>query len=70
MVRVPDYWGKDHPASVGFYNFDTMRFDYFRDRTISREAFKGGNIDLWRENSAKEWATAFDVPAVRNGRWR
>ena len=65
--RVPDYWGKNHPTQVGFDNIDTIRIDYFRDRTIAREAFKGGDIDLWVENSAKEWATAFDVPPVRNG---
>jgi microcin C transport system substrate-binding protein len=65
--RVPDYWGKDHPTQVGFNNIDTVRTDYFRDRTVAREAFKGGNIDIWIENSAKEWATAFDVPPVRNG---
>ena len=66
--RVPDYWGKDHPTQVGFNNIDTIRVDYFRDRTIAREAFKGGNTDLWIENSAKEWATSFDVPPVRDGR--
>ncbi|MBT3810270.1 MAG: ABC transporter substrate-binding protein, partial [Rhodospirillaceae bacterium] len=66
--RVPDYWGKDHPTQVGFNNFDSIRIDYFRDRGIAREAFKGGNTDIWIENSAKEWATAFDVPAVRDGR--
>ena len=65
--RVDDYWGKDHPVNVGLYNFDTLRFDYFRDRTVAREAFKGGDIDLWVENTAKAWATAFDVPAVREG---
>ena len=65
--RVPDYWGKNHPTQVGFNNIDTIRIDYFRDRTIAREAFKGGNLDLWVENSAKEWATAYDIPAVRNG---
>lgn len=66
--RVPEYWAKDHPTQVGFDNFDTVRVDYFRDRGIAREAFKGGNTDIWIENSAKEWATAFDVPAVRDGR--
>ncbi|NNE84548.1 MAG: ABC transporter substrate-binding protein [Alphaproteobacteria bacterium] len=66
--RVPDYWGKDHPTQIGFNNIDTIRVEYFRDRTIAREAFKGGNIDIWQENSSKEWATAFDSPAVRDGR--
>jgi microcin C transport system substrate-binding protein len=65
--RVPDYWAKDMPTQRGRNNVDTLRIDYYRDRTIAREAFKGGNLDIWLENSAKEWATAFDVPAVKNG---
>jgi len=65
--RVKDYWGVDQPTRVGQNNFDTMRFDYFRDRTIAREAFKGGATDIWVENSSSQWATAFDVPAVRDG---
>lgn len=68
--RVRDYWAKDMPTQIGRNNLDTIRFDYYRDRTVAREAFKGGNIDIWIENSAKEWATAFDVPAVRNGNIR
>ena len=66
-VRVADYWAKDLPTQAGRNNVDTLRFDYYRDRTIARESFKGGNIDIWLENSAKEWATAFDVPAVQSG---
>jgi len=65
--RVEDYWAKDHPTQVGFNNIDTIRYDYFRDRTISREAFKAGDIDIWVENSAKEWATAFDFKAREAG---
>ncbi|CAN0006116.1 unnamed protein product [Discosporangium mesarthrocarpum] len=65
--RVPDYWAKDLPTQVGRNNSDRIQFDYYRDRTIAREAFKGGNLDIWIENSAKEWATAFNVPAVRDG---
>ncbi len=67
LERVDDYWGKDLPVNRGFNNFQTIRYDYGRDRTISREAFKAGGIDIWRENSSKEWATAFDIPAVRSG---
>lgn len=62
--RVPDYWAEDVPVARGFNNFDTIRIDFYRDRTISREAFKAGAIDIWSENSAKEWATAFEIPAV------
>jgi len=66
--RVKDYWGKDHPTQIGRNNLDTVRYEYFRDRTVAREAFKSGALDIWIENSAKEWATAFDVPPVREGR--
>jgi len=67
LERVEDYWGRDLPVNRGFNNFQTMRYDFYRDRTISREAFKAGAIDIWTENSAKEWATAFDIPAVKTG---
>jgi microcin C transport system substrate-binding protein len=67
LKRVNNYWGRYHPAKVGFDNIDIIRIDYFRDRTVAREAFKGGNLDLWIENSAKEWATAFNIPPVRDG---
>ncbi|MFQ5972158.1 MAG: extracellular solute-binding protein [Alphaproteobacteria bacterium] len=65
--RVSDYWGTNHPARVGFSNIDVIRQEYFRDRTVAREAFKGGDLDLWFENTSKDWATAFDTPAVRAG---
>ena len=65
--RVKDYWGKDLPVNRGFYNFNIVRYDYYRDRTISREAFKARKLDIWRENSAKEWANAFEVEAVKRG---
>ena len=65
--RVEDYWAADHPTEVGFNNIDVLRFEYFRDRTVAREAFKSGDIDIWIENSSKDWATAFDTPAHRGG---
>ena len=66
--RVNDYWGKDVNVNVGCDNFDEFRFEYFRDLTAAREAFKGGHLDFWVENSAKEWATAYDFPAVQEKR--
>jgi microcin C transport system substrate-binding protein len=65
--RVPDYWGKDLPVNRGQWNFDEIRFDYYRDETVAFEAFKAGNLDYWQEASAKNWATAYDFAAVRNG---
>jgi microcin C transport system substrate-binding protein len=68
LERVPDYWGKDLPLSVGQDNFDLIRYEFFRDDTVSREAFKADQLDWILERSAKEWATAYDFPAVRDGR--
>ncbi len=66
--RVPDYWGANLPTAVGQNNFDEIRWEYFRDEQVELEAFKGDNYDWRTENTAKEWATAYDFPAVRDGR--
>jgi microcin C transport system substrate-binding protein len=66
--RVKDYWAKDINVNVGRENFDEIRFYYFRDLTVAREAFKGDQLDWRYENSAKEWATAYDFPAVKDKR--
>ncbi len=68
--RVPDYWAAALPVNVGRFNFDTIRYDYYRDDTVALEAFKGGAYDIRRESSSKNWATAYEVPAVRDGRIR
>ena len=66
--RVPDYWAKDLNVNVGTNNFDELRIDYFRDATVALEAFRGDQVDWRFENSARNWATAYDFPAVRDGR--
>jgi microcin C transport system substrate-binding protein len=66
--RVPDYWGKDIPVNVGRDNFSELRYEYFRDSTVMIEAFKADAVDWRTENSAKNWATAYDFPAVRDKR--
>ena len=65
--RVKDYWAANHPVRRGEYNFDSVRFEYYRDSTVALEAFKAGQYDYRPENSSKAWATAYDIPAVRNG---
>jgi microcin C transport system substrate-binding protein len=65
--RVADYWGKDLPVNKGRFNIDVIRYDYYRDGTIALEAFKAGQYDVRRENSAKSWATGYDGPALRDG---
>jgi microcin C transport system substrate-binding protein len=63
--RVEDYWGKDLNVNIGTNNFHQIRFEYYRDPTVTLEAFKGDRIDWRTENSAKNWATAYDFPALR-----
>ena len=66
--RVPDYWGSAINVNVGRDNFDELRFEYFRDTTVALEAFKADTVDWRTENSAKNWATAYDFPAVTDKR--
>src|SRR5713226_7366949 len=66
--RVKDYWGKDLNVNIGRDNFDELRFEYFRDATVAIEAFKADHIDWRTENVAKNWATAYDFPAVKDKR--
>jgi microcin C transport system substrate-binding protein len=65
--RVTDYWGDDLPVNVGQNNFDRIRYDYYRDDTVIRQALKAGEIDFRLENQAKAWALDYDVPAVQRG---
>jgi len=66
--RNPDYWGKDLPVNRGRWNFDEIRYEYFRDRTAAMEAFKAGTYDFREEFTSRVWATEYNFPAVRDGR--
>ncbi len=66
--RVPGWWGENLPQHRGRNNFDTHRYEYFRDASVAFEAFKSGQVDIRIENIARNWATAYDFPAVRDGR--
>ncbi len=63
-----NYWGFKNktPIKVGKDNFSTIRYDYYKDRGIEREAFKSGEIDFFSENSSKEWATSYNIDSVKN----
>ena len=61
-----NYWGKNIPIKKGTENFKIIQYQYYKDRSIEREAFKSGDIDFFSENSSKEWATSYDIPAVKN----
>ncbi|ADH87588.1 extracellular solute-binding protein family 5 [Ancylobacter novellus DSM 506] len=66
--RVPDYWGAGLPVNIGTNNFAEQRYEYFRDNVVELEAFKGDQYDFRVETSAKDWATAYDFPAVKQGK--
>ncbi|MBC2679043.1 MULTISPECIES: extracellular solute-binding protein [Pseudomonas] len=66
--RVKDYWARDLPMNRGMFNFDVLDIQYYRDSTVALEAMKAGQFDYWLESSAKNWATAYDIPAVREKR--
>lgn len=65
--RDPDYWAKDLPPVRGFYNFDKIRYDYYRDATVAVEGFKSGAFDLRVENEAKKWVSAYEGFSEKNG---
>jgi len=67
LERVKDWWAKDLPVARGQWNFDELRLVYFRDVVPGFEAFKAGELDYWRESSAKNWATRYDFDSVKRG---
>lgn len=66
-LRVKDWWAKDLPVNKGRYNFDRITYDYYRDQNVSLEALFANEYDFRQEYTAKLWATAYDVPAVKKG---
>jgi microcin C transport system substrate-binding protein len=66
--RAKNYWGSALNVNIGRNNFGELRYEYFRDSTVALEAFKADTLDWRQENSAKNWATAYDFPAVADKR--
>ncbi len=66
--RAKDYWAENLPVNRGQHNFDTIRYDMYRDENVTLEAFKSGQFDFRQEYIARNWATAYDHPAVKDGR--
>jgi len=67
LQKVDDYWARDLPVNRGTNNFDEIFTIYYRDSTVALEAFKGDEYDFRVESSSKDWATAYDFPAVKKG---
>lgn len=68
FTRVKDWWGADLPVSRGSYNFDLIRFDFYRDRDVAFEGFTGRNYLYREEFTSRIWNTRYDFPAVTDGR--
>jgi len=68
LKRNPNYWGRDLPINRGLWNFDEVRFDYYREANSHLEAFKRGLYDLRNEHDPGRWQTGYDFAAVRDGR--
>ncbi|MBM1172277.1 extracellular solute-binding protein [Microvirga arabica] len=68
LTRRKDYWGEDLPITRGLYNFDEIRYDFYRDANTLFEAFKAGLYDFRIEGDPGQWATGYDIPAVKSGR--
>jgi len=66
--RLDNYWGKDLPINRGLYNFDRVRYEYFRDEDVRFEAFKTNAYDFTREMVARRWVTGYNFPAFQDGR--
>ncbi len=65
--RAEDYWGRDLPVMKGRYNWDRVKFDYFRDDAIMLEALKGNVVDVRNEGVSKQWVNGYNFPAVKAG---
>ena len=66
--RNANYWGRDLPINRGLWNFEQIKFDYYRDGNTHFEAFKKGNYDIRLETDPARWQTGYDFPALRDGR--
>ena len=68
MELRPDYWAKDLPINVGTDNFQTIRYEYYADRSLAFEGFKTGAFTFHEEFTSRIWATGYDIPPVKDGR--
>jgi ABC-type oligopeptide transport system substrate-binding subunit len=66
--RVKDWWAAELPVCRGSYNFDTVRYEFYRDRDVAFEGFAGKNYLYREEFTARIWATRYDFPAIKDGR--
>lgn len=66
--RVRDWWGANLPVCRGYFNYDVVRYEFYRDRDVAFEGFTGKNYLFREEFTARIWATRYDFPAIKDGR--
>ncbi len=66
--RNPDYWARDLPVTRGLYNVDTIRYDFFSDTNAMFQAFKAGEVNVWRELNGAKWASEYNFPLLTQGK--
>ncbi len=66
--RVKDWWAADLPVCRGSYNFDVVRYEFYRDRDVAFQGFSAQSYLFREEFTARVWATRYDFPAVKDGR--
>jgi len=65
--RNPNYWAKDLAVNRGRYNFNQLKYIYYRNLDIAFEGFKSGQYTLHEEFTARKWVTQYNFPAVKAG---
>jgi microcin C transport system substrate-binding protein len=68
FARVKDWWGAGLPVARGQNNFDTVRFEYYRDRDVGFEGFTAKSYLFREEFTSRTWATRYNFPAFKDGR--
>ncbi len=66
--RVENWWGAKLNVSIGLHNFDTVRYEFYRDRDVGFQGFTARNYLFREEFTSRIWATSYDFPAARDGR--
>jgi microcin C transport system substrate-binding protein len=66
--RIKDWWGANLPVCRGYFNYDVVRYEFYRDRDVAFEGFTGKNYLFREEFTARIWATRYDFPAIKDGR--
>ncbi len=65
--RNRHYWAKDLMVNRGRYNFDQLKYVYYRNLDVAFEGFKSGQYSLHEEYTARKWVTAYHFPAMKAG---